>query len=310
MNMTLVNRSILFFVALTLLTSVTAALRSELDQRDRRTPATEEPIYLPRAELLRPLSLGYHNVLADILWFRAISYFGKHYRSDRTYPWLAHICDLVTDLDPRAEHVYRFAGLILPWEAGDIDGGIRILEKGVREIPDSWGLTYYLGFTYFFFKNDLPTAAEHLQRAATLPGAHAGVARLATILTTESAGPATTMAFLRDLQEHVDSNQVRTVLERNMRETAAAAALGRLNGAIDAYRAEVGSPPQSLQQVVSAGYLNSIPADPFGGSFEIGPDGKARSSTGKTPPRPHTSQIRQRALHGKSGSALLDPARP
>ena len=113
-----------------------------------------EVVYLPDARLLRPLVLGYDNVLADLLWFRTISYFGGHFETDRSYPWLARMCDLVTDLDPRAEHVYRFAGLILPWEANEVDEGIRLLEKGVRNLPDAWELHYYLGMTRYFFKDD------------------------------------------------------------------------------------------------------------------------------------------------------------
>jgi hypothetical protein len=211
----------------------------------------------------------------------------------------------VTDLDPRAEHVYRFAGLILPWEAGEVDSGIRLLEKGVRALPDSWGLAYYLGFNYFFFKNDKQKAAHYLRRAASLPGAHPAVARLATVLTTEAAGPATTLAFLRDLEQRVDSPQVREVLQRNLQETAAAAALENLDRAIAAYTQETGKPPRTLRAVVSAGFLTAIPSDPFGGVFEIGPDGKARSSTGKQPPKAHTSAIRERALEGKTGSELF-----
>jgi len=303
--MTPALRVTLFAVMLSLLAATTVSLRATLDHGERATQRTSEPIYLPRADLLRPLSLGYHNVLADILWFRAISYFGKHYRSDRTYPWLAHICDLVTDLDPRAEHVYQFAGLILPWEAGEVDAGIQILEKGARALPESWGLAYYLGFTHFFFKNDSEVAAAHLQRAVRLPGAHPGVARLATIVTTQASGPETAMAFLRDLEQNVDSQQVRSVIYRNMRESAAAAALGQLDTQIDAYTEATGRPPGSLEELVSTGFLTEVPADPLGGRFEIGPDGRARSSTGKNPGRAHLSKTRERALEGKHGADLL-----
>jgi hypothetical protein len=298
-------RVTVFAMALTLLAATTASLRATLDRRENAVERAVEPVYLPRADLLRPLSLGYHNVLADILWFRAISYFGKHYRSDRTYPWLAHICDLVTDLDPRAEHVYQFAGLILPWEAGEVDAGIRILEKGVRAIPDSWGLAYYLGFTHFFFKNDSDVAAAHLQRAVRLPGAHPGVARLATIVTTEASGPETAMAFLRDLEQNLDSEQVRRVIHRNMQESAAAVALRHLDSQIVAYTKATGRAPQTLNEMIDAGFLQEVPRDPMGGHFEIGSDGRARSSTGKTPGRSHVSKTRERALEGKHGADLL-----
>ena len=61
-------------------------------------------IYLPPTNFLRAVSLGYQQTLADLLWFRAISYFGRHYHGTRIYPWLASMCDVVTDLDRRAEH--------------------------------------------------------------------------------------------------------------------------------------------------------------------------------------------------------------
>ena len=135
------------------------------------------------------MSLGWHNVLADVLWFRTISYFGEHYRSDRTYPWLAQMCDLVTDLDPRAEHVYRFAGVILPWEADQVEAGIRLLEKGVRQFPDSWLLHYYLGFNYYFFKNDFDARSRTCAAALALPGAHPNVGAAGRHARAQQYGP-------------------------------------------------------------------------------------------------------------------------
>ncbi len=305
MNSALAIRCALFAIALTLLSATTGMFRATLDRHEMSAEKLEEPVYLPRAELLRPLSLGYHNVLADVLWFRAISYFGKHYRSDRTYPWLAHICELVTDLDPRAEHVYRFAGLILPWEAGEVDAGIRILEKGVNAIPDAWDLSYYLGFLHFFFNNDGERASEYLQRSVRLPGAHPAVARLATIVTTETSGPETAMAFLRDLEQNAESQQIRDVIQRNLKEATAASILLDLDNQIEAFEKSNGRAPSSLEEMVTAGLLQGIPHDPMGGHFEIGPDGKAQSSTGRSPTRSYRSKIRERALQGKYGAELL-----
>src|SRR5206468_12503187 len=62
-----------------------------LDRAATAAARSDEPVYLPRAEYLRPMSLGWQNALADVLWFRTISYFGDHYRNDRTYPWLAQM---------------------------------------------------------------------------------------------------------------------------------------------------------------------------------------------------------------------------
>jgi len=284
---------------------LTGVLRTDLRARSALYIDDDAPIYLPRAELLRPFSLGYHNVLADILWFRAISYFGEHYRSDRTYPWLAHICELVTNLDPKAEHVYRFAGLILPWEAGEVDQGIDMLEKGTRNLPNSWELAYYLGFTRFFFKDDKKQAAADLQRASTLPGAHPGIAHLAATLTREVSGPEATMAFLSNLGQTSDSANVRQVIARNMQESSAAVALQQISSAIEAFERSEGRAPQSVEELQEAGYLETVPADPFGGRFVLDAHGTPVSSTGRKPGRTHVSRVRRRALEGKRGDALF-----
>src|SRR5438132_1710614 len=103
---------------------------------ERRQAVTQqestELVYVPPAKFLKVVALGYQHTLADLLWFRTISYFGHHYWGNRVYPWLGYMCDVVTDLDPRAEHVYRFGGLILPWEADRVDDGIALLQKGTR----------------------------------------------------------------------------------------------------------------------------------------------------------------------------------
>jgi hypothetical protein len=270
---------------------------------DRAATATrnEEPVYLPRAEYLRPMSLGWQNALADVLWFRTISYFGEHYRNDRTYPWLAAMCDLVTDLDPRAEHVYRFCGTVLPWEADQVDAGIRMLDKGARQLPDSWMLPYYQGFLEYFFKDDREQALAHLRRAAALPGAHPEVAHLAALLATEQYGPETTLAFLSELERNADSADLRSMIRESMQDAQAAANLQQLNRAAATYAERTGHPPLLAQELVDTGLLTTLPTDPFGGTYVVDPlTGSARSSTGREPTRLHESLMRQKARHGES----------
>jgi tetratricopeptide (TPR) repeat protein len=293
-------RRVALGAALVGLAAVVGMTGTRLDAAAATAARTDEPVYLPRAEYLRPMSLGWQNVLADILWFRTISYFGEHYRSDRTYPWLAEMCDLVTDLDPRAEHVYRFAGFILPWEANQSDAGIRLLEKGARQFPDSWQLQYFLGFQSYFFKNDYPKALAHLRHAAQLPGVHPSVAQLIAVLAAEQYGPETTLEFLAELERNVDSPELREVVRENMQEAQLAQDLQRLQGAVDAYRERTGHAPLTAETLVDVGLLSSLPADPFGGSFVIDQlSGTARSSTGRTPSRLHQSKVRERALRGE-----------
>jgi hypothetical protein len=261
-----------------------------------------EVVYLPDARLLRPLVLGYDNVLANVLWFRTISYFGGHFETDRAYPWLARMCDLVTDLDPRAEHVYRFAGLILPWEANEVDEGIRLLEKGVRNLPDAWQLHYYLGMTRYFFKDDPDAAAEELGVAARLPGAPPLVGRLAAVMHGRRSNPATTIQFLRELLKNAESEQMREVLTRSLEDAEFRAAATGIEAAVDAYRQQFGTLPPSTDELFARGIVRGqLPPDPYGGHWEVDQDtGRVRSSTGRQPRELHESE----AVQGRRQSAM------
>lgn len=52
----------------------------------------------------------------------------------------------------------------------------------------------------------------------------------------------------------------------NARETALRKSLSVMRGAIDQYHGDLGKYPESLQDLVSARYLRSIPADPITGA--------------------------------------------
>lgn len=269
---------------------------------DRSHAAREaDLVYLPKAEYLRPLSLGYTQVLADVLWFRTISYFGQHFRGDRMYPWLAHMCDLVTDLDPNAEYVYRFCGMILPWEAGQTDAGIRLLEKGLEALPESWLLHYWIGFNYYFFKNDFDSAASHMRRAAMLPGAHPNTAQFAALLASEHQGPDTTMRFLAEMQNEVASEEMREVVREQIAMAQLARDLQRLDAAVVDYKSRFGRTPNDVSELVDANLITQVPQDPFGGIYVVDPEnGTVRSSTGKKPSKLHLSKLRKKRLRGES----------
>jgi hypothetical protein len=274
--------------------AVLASVRLDAERPAR--DAASELVYLPDADHLRPLGLGWDNVLADVLWFRTISYFGAHYQTDREYPWLARMCDLVTDLDPRAEDVYRFAGLVLPWEGGQVGEGIRLLEKGVRALPEAWQLRYHLGMVRYFFQDDVVGAAEDLRVASTLPGAPPALAGIAASLAARGHDPAARVAFLQDLLRRTESAEARAAVEARLLEARYVLDQTRLEALVRAYAARTGGLPASLEALVAAGMLRGVPPDPFGGTWVLdGERGSVRSSTGRTPrPLQDSPKVRAR----------------
>jgi hypothetical protein len=270
-----------------------------------------ELIYLPPVRFLRAASLGYRHALADILWFRTISYFGRHYRSDRLYPWLAYMCDVVTDLDPEAQHVYRFGGLLLPWEADRVDDGVALLEKGTRNMPDSWELAYMLGFSYYFFKDDLSAAAQTLERATLLPGAPSFVVRLAALIGAAQRGPARAIEFLSEIEGSSSNEEIRGAVRERIRELELARDIDTLQAAVGTFQARAHRLPSELHELVAAGLLTAIPAEPFGGTYLLdAATGRVHSSSGHEARRLSSSKMREKFLNARGVESGIAQERP
>jgi hypothetical protein len=290
----------LLFIGVTL-GAATLWLSSALDRDLRARSDVAELVYLPPTRFLRAVSLGYEQVLANVLWFRTISYFGRHYQSDRVYPWLASMCNVVTDLDPRAEHVYRFGGVILPWEADRIDDGIALLEKGVHNIPDSWQLQYMLGFSYYFFSDDLSAASRALRTASLLPGAPDFVSRLAASVDAAYHGPRSAVDFLTEVERHDTNGDMREIIHARIWELTLSSDIDSLQAGVRAFRERIGRAPANLHELVTAGVVTAIPAEPFGGQYVLDPtSGHVVSTSGHQPWRLGSSRLRQTFLKARA----------
>jgi len=183
-----------------------------------------------------------------------------------------------------------------------VDEGIRLLEKGVRNLPESWMLHYYLGMMHYFFRNDADAAAEYLATAARLPGAPPLVTRVAALMYGRRANPGTTVQFLRELLKNAESEQMKEVLTRSLEDAEFRMAAGAIDAAIDGYREKFGEVPPSLDALFARGIVKGqLPPDPFGGHWELDQaTGRVRSSSGREPRELHESG----AVQGRHKSAL------
>lgn len=175
----------------------------------------EEVLYLPNGAALELVSFGYRNALANLLWFKTISYFGKHYASDRNYRWLAHQCELVTRLMPKAVSPYIFCSNMLSWEAGVPDQSVKILDRAVAEFPTEWNMRYYRGITYLVFLKQPIAALEDFRAASHLPDAPPLVKRLAAKTMAQLDDPAAAIEFLEQLiRGEADPNARKALQEK------------------------------------------------------------------------------------------------
>lgn len=177
-----------------------------------------EVLYLPNGTGLQLISFGYNSALAHILWFNAINYFGKHYRSDKDYQWLSHFCDITTSLAPESKDYYQFCGTTLSWEAGKAEQAISLYNKAIKQFPDDWLFYYLRGFTKGFFKKDGEGAKEDYILSASKPAANPIVVRLASKKIVSTSGTQEAVEFLKSAIELAEDPSSKKILEHRLME--------------------------------------------------------------------------------------------
>lgn len=130
----------------------------------------EDNYYLPPPAWLRTLSLGYREGLADLIWIRALIYFGDevmHRGAVRHIPLYGRA---LVELDPYFKHVYHWVAMTLLYNSGQTDEAeaqqaVRFLERGLRRFPADGELAWDLGATLAY--ELAPLQKDPAQHAAT-----------------------------------------------------------------------------------------------------------------------------------------------
>ena len=153
--------------------------------------------FVPDPELARIFSLGFGAAIADFYWLQAIQAVGGDVQmTPELGQHLGKLIDVVTTLNPRVDHPYRFAAIWMTESEENVRAANRLLRRGIEFHPDEWRNYFYLGFNHFFYLLENQRAGEMLERASTMPGAPRYLARLSARLKSESEDLEVAAAFL------------------------------------------------------------------------------------------------------------------
>jgi hypothetical protein len=233
--------------------------------------------YVPSGKAARWVAVGHRGLLSDLYWLATVQYIGDPRGEERGYEKLLPLADLVTDLDPRHGYAYQTAGIVLS-AGGRIDESNRILLKGMEKGPPRWTFPYYISFNHWFYRGDLETGAHFARLAAKLPGASPNVSHLAVSLSSKSGTPEDAIILLEGLRATVQDEVTASRLDEQLKLAVLERDAQALERAVARFQQGHGRAPFSLAELVVAGYVRQLPADPFGGAYVMSPDGKVRSS--------------------------------
>ncbi len=249
-----------------------------LDQlRERAT--LEEVLYISSPTALKKMSLGYHGLLADIYWTRAVQYFGsKHHAGARDFDLLAPLLEITTTLDPQLLSAYDYGANFLapkpPNGGGMPERAIELEEFGIRHNPNEWRLYYNEGFIRYMELKDYAGAAGVFGRGARVPNAHPFLAVLAGRMA-EHAGDVqmARMMWSTTYQSTVD-NDVRANAAAHLRALQVDEDVTNLEALTTRYRKQTGRFPTSFAELQAAGMLRGTPVDPLGRTYNLMSDGR------------------------------------
>lgn len=235
--------------------------------------------FLPDGRALRFLPPAIKLSLANAYWLATVQYVGDQQLAGGTYDRLYPLVDLVTDLDPPHGYAYQTAGINLS-AAGRLDESDRILKKGMDTGPNWWSYPFYLAFNDYFYRGDYPSAARWARLAARTPGASTNISHLALALEVKSGDPLAGAALVEELLKTTTDPNIQERLEEQRRLAHLQVAFAQLDAAVARFRHTRGHFPLRAEELVEGGLLPALPEEPFGGRFEVQPDGQV-TSTGR-----------------------------
>jgi len=273
--MNLVQQQLRIWMVGAVLVVLCAAVQMSLYRWEESRPTLRHLMYLPSGEYLRMASLGYRELVADILWLQTIQVMGERKVSEEEGRWLYRAFDAITTIDRQFVRVYEAGGLALCTLVTMPEESNRLLGKGIRHNPQEWKLPFIMGINYYFELADDKKAAESMSLASRLPGAPEYTARLAAKLYVNARSPQQAIDLLMKVYEETTDDNVRRVLEVRLKETIVERDLEILEGVIAQYRTMHRSLPARIDELVGPGLLSVLPSEPFGGQYLYD------SSTGK-----------------------------
>lgn len=256
-------------VLLALLAGLIYGAQRQLEALGALQPTAQVFRYLPKGDDLKLVSLGYDQLIADLLWLKAVQVMGDRGAERHDAEWLYQAFDAITTLDPKFDYVYQLGGVFLGVLSGRPDLAVKLLEKGTRANPDLWRLQFYLGFNEFYFLGHFKEAADAMAKAAALPGRPVYIQFLASRLYAEAQEPALALDFLGRMYEESKDEQVRAQLLVRMKEVMIERDVQRLNRAVERFAARYHRQPTALTDLVDGGIVESLPAEPLGGRYYL-----------------------------------------
>ena len=254
-------------------------LQHGIDAQRASLSQERDDLLLRSGKLVKVMSLEYAPLLADIYWTRVVQYYGnKHVRGQANLELLWPLLDITTTLDPNLLISYRFGAMFLsqapPAGAGRPDLAVQLIQRGIQANPDYWRLYEDLGFVYYFDLKDYQKASATFLEGSKKPNAQLWMKVMAAKVAAEGESIDTSFFLWKDIYNSTADPSVKKNALLHLQLLKVKEDFKQLNALADEYAKRFGERPARMSELVQAGMLQGIPADPLGFAYVFGEDGK------------------------------------
>jgi hypothetical protein len=255
-------------------------LQEHIDSQRAALHQERDELVLRSGKLVKAMSLEYAPLMADLYWTRVVQYYGdKRAHHDPNFELLAPLLDLTTTLDPNLLVAYRFGSTFLsepsPRGAGHPEQGIALLQRGIQANPDYWRFYEDLGFIYYFELKDYAKASAAFVEGSKNPEAQIWMKVMAARIAAEGESLETSIFLWSEVYQSAKDPQVRENALTHLQLLRVEEDCKQLDALADVFHMRTGRRPSRVAEIVQAGLLPHLPADPLGYAYVFGPDGKA-----------------------------------
>jgi hypothetical protein len=255
-------------------------LQHTIDAQRESLNEERDEVLLRSRKLVKAMSLEYAPLLADIYWTRAVQYYGnKHMRGQANLELLWPLLDITTTLDPNLVVAYRFGAMFLsqaaPGGAGRPDLAVQLIQRGIQANPEYWRLYEDLGFVYYFDLKDYQKASEAFLEGSKRPNAQIWMKVMAARIAAEGESFETSAFLWQDIYNSTADPTIKKNAELHLQLLRVREDCKHLDALADEYAKRYAKRPTRMNELVWAGLLPGIPADPLGFAYIFSHEGKA-----------------------------------
>jgi hypothetical protein len=255
-------------------------LQRRIDVQRAAFAEERDELVVRSAKLTKLMSMEFAPLLADVYWTRAVQYYGnKHIQEAQGLDLLWPLLDMTTTLDPHLLPAYRFGAMFLgdkaPAGAGRPDLAIQLIERGIRENPDYWRFYEDLGFIYYFNLKDYAKASQAFLAGSKHPNAQIWMKVMAAKIAAEGNSRETSKFLWSEIYQSTKDELVKKNALEHLKLMKVEEDCAELDALNDEYARRTGHRARRMRELIDAGFLQALPADPDGFPYAIGEDGKA-----------------------------------